>query len=74
MLKISCSEIGVIKQEIYDYLTQPIPIGVTDEEEMNNHKPNTNIDKVVLNAGTRVSGDLTDQLWDCLKGNMKIWK
>lgn len=50
-------------------LTQPIPIGVTDEDDMNNHKPNTNIDQIVQSAGDRVSVELTDQLWDSLKGN-----
>lgn len=50
-------------------LTQPIPIGVTeDEHDINNHKPNKNIDKIVENASRRESGELTDQLWDVLKG------
>lgn len=49
-------------------LTQPIPIGIADEDDENIHKPNTNIEKIVENAGLRVSGELTDQLWDVLKG------
>ncbi|XP_055324770.1 protein zwilch [Sitodiplosis mosellana] len=61
-------DIAEIKQEIYDMLTQPIPIGVTDEEDVNEHKPNTSIDKIVENASTRESGELTDQLWDVLRG------
>lgn len=48
-------------------LTQPIPIGVTDEDDTNNRKPNTNIEQIVGNAGNRVSVELTDQLWDLLK-------
>lgn len=48
-------------------LTQPIPIGVTDEDDMNNRKPNTNIEQIVENAGNRVSVEFTDQLWDLLK-------
>lgn len=63
------SDIGDIKKEIYDMLTQPIPIGVTDDDDMNNRKPNTNIEQVVENAGNRVSVELTDQLWDLLKSN-----
>lgn len=65
------SDIGDIKKELYDMLTQPIPIGVTDEDEMNNHKPNTNIDQIIQRASDRVSVELTDQLWDCLKGKIK---
>lgn len=61
------SDIGDIKKEIYDMLTQPIPIGVTDEDDMNTRKPNTNIEQIVENAGNRVSVELTDQLWDLLK-------
>lgn len=49
-------------------LTQLIPIGVTDEDDGAEHKPNTSIDKVVENASIRESGELTDQLWDVLKG------
>lgn len=48
-------------------LTQPIPIGVTDEDDMDSRKPNTNIEQIVENAGNRVSVELTDQLWDLLK-------
>lgn len=62
------STIGEIKKEIYDMLTQPIPIGVTDVDEMNDRKPNTSIDQIVENAGNRVSVELTDQLWDLLRG------
>lgn len=62
------SDIAEIKQEIYEMLTQPIPIGIADEDDENIHKPNTNIEKIVENAGLRVSGELTDQLWDVLKG------
>lgn len=49
-------------------LTQPIPIGMTDEDDANEHSPNTSIDKIVENASTRESGELTDQLWDVLRG------
>lgn len=69
MLYLIPSDIGDIKTEIYDMLTQPIPIGVTDEDDMNNRKPNTNIEQIVENAGNRVSVELTDQLWDLLKSN-----
>lgn len=63
------SDITEIKQEIHDMLTQPIPIGVAeDEEDVNSHKHITNIDKIVENASRRESGELTDQLWDLLKG------
>lgn len=51
-------------------LTQPIPIGVTDEDDVAETKPNTSIDKIVENANTRESGELTDQLWDVLKGTI----
>lgn len=67
------SDIGDIKKEIYDMLTQPIPIGVTDEDDMNNRKPNTNIEQIVENAGNRVSVELTDQLWDLLKSNFLLF-
>lgn len=51
-------------------LTQPIPIGSNDndDDDGSSHKPSTNIDKIVDNAKLRVSGELTDQLWDVLKG------
>lgn len=49
-------------------LTQPIPIGVTDDDDVNNHKQNTSIDKIVENASIRESGELTDALWDLLRG------
>lgn len=49
-------------------LTQPIPIGVTDEDDASEHKQNTSIDKIVENASARESGELTDQLWDVLRG------
>ncbi|XP_031631660.1 protein zwilch [Contarinia nasturtii] len=62
------SDIAEIKQEIYDMLTQPISIGLTDEDDVNNHKPNTSIDKIVENASVRESGELTDALWDVLRG------
>lgn len=55
-------------------LTQPIPIGVTDEDDVAETKPNTSIDKIVENANTRESGELTDQLWDVLKGTYQEWK
>lgn len=51
-------------------LTQPIPVGVIYEDDMNDHKPNTNIDQIVQKAGDRVSVELTDQLWDSLKGDL----
>lgn len=51
-------------------LTQPIPIGVTDDDDMNNRKPNMSIDQIVENAGNRVSVELTDQLWDLLKSRL----
>lgn len=63
------SDIGDIKKEIYDMLTQPIPIGVTDEDNLDSRKPNTNIEQIVENACNRVSVELTDQLWDLLKSN-----
>lgn len=62
------SDIAEIKQEIYDMLTQPIAIDVTDGDDVAEHKPNTSIDKIVENASVRESGELTDQLWDVLKG------
>lgn len=49
-------------------LTQPIPIGLTDEDDGNIHETNSNIDKVVETARMRESGELTDQLWGVLKG------
>lgn len=67
------SDIGEIKKEIYDMLTQPIPIGVTDEDDLNDRKPNTNIEQIVEDAGNRVTVELTDQLWDLLKSNF-FWK
>lgn len=67
------SDISDIKKEIYDMLTQPIPIGVTDEDDMNNRKPNTNIEQIVENAGNRVSVELTDQLWDLLKSELSVF-
>lgn len=66
------SDISDIKKEIYDMLTQPIPIGVTDDDDMNNRKPNTNIEQIVENAGNRVSVELTDQLWDLLKSKLRF--
>lgn len=50
-------------------LTQPIPIGVSDEDDMSNRNRNTNIEQIVENAGNRVTVELTDQLWDLLKSN-----
>lgn len=62
-----------IKQEIRDMLTQPISISIAeDEDDMNSNKRITNIDKIVENASRRESGELTDQLWDLLKGNSKF--
>lgn len=62
------SDIADIKRDIYDILTQPIAIGISDDEDANNAKPNMNIDQIVENACNRVSVELTDQLWDLLKG------
>lgn len=67
------SDIAEIKQEIYEMLTQPIPIGVNDEDDENSPKLNTNIEKTVENAGMRMSDELTDQLWDVLKGKYQRW-
>lgn len=49
-------------------LTQPIPIGLTDDDDGIIHETNSNIDKVVESARMRESGELTDQLWGVLKG------
>lgn len=49
-------------------LTQPIPIGMVDEDDADDHASNAGIDKIVENASTRESGELTDQLWDVLRG------
>lgn len=57
-----------IKRDIYDILTQPFAVGITDEDDINNAKPSTNIDQIVENACNRVNVELTDQLWDLLKG------
>lgn len=49
-------------------LTQPIPIGLIDEDDGNIHETNSTIDKAVETARMRESGELTDQLWGVLKG------
>lgn len=61
------SDIGDIKTEIYEMLTQPTPIGVADEDDLNKSKAYVGIDQIVENAGNRVSVELTDQLWELLK-------
>lgn len=71
---IQCRDIKELKQDIYNMLTQPVAISVTDEDDVNSHTPNRSIDKMVENASIRESGELTDQLWDVLKGSTEYCK